>query len=275
MTVFGSVCGALLGIVVGGATGNPLGGLLVGLTAGLSSGLMYALSFGLIFVLIRTIHGAGRQAGDEVRTTETVRWNWTGARKSGCRGLMLAFALAGGFGLVFAFIFMLVFGSSGALIPVLVGGLVIGLVFGLIFGVVVGLAFGLVGSFEQRVEDMKTKPNQGIRLSIRNALFAGGGAGLILGSAVWFLAAPFYGLFYGIFAALSVALWFGGLDVLKHGTLRTLLYVRGDAPLNYARFLDYAADELNFLQKVGGGYMFVHRYLLEYFANEHAGGELR
>ncbi len=37
-------------------------------------------------------------------------------------------------------------------------------------------------------------------------------------------------------------------------------------PWNYARFLDYAAEELNFLQKVGGGYMFVHRYLLEYFA---------
>ena len=37
-------------------------------------------------------------------------------------------------------------------------------------------------------------------------------------------------------------------------------------PWNYARFLDYAAEELNFLQKVGGGYIFVHRYLLEYFA---------
>ena len=37
-------------------------------------------------------------------------------------------------------------------------------------------------------------------------------------------------------------------------------------PRNYARFLDYAAEELTFLQKVGGGYIFVHRYLLEYFA---------
>jgi len=32
------------------------------------------------------------------------------------------------------------------------------------------------------------------------------------------------------------------------------------------RFLDYAAEELNFLQKVGGGYVFIHRYLLEHFA---------
>jgi len=36
-------------------------------------------------------------------------------------------------------------------------------------------------------------------------------------------------------------------------------------PLNYARFLDYAAKRV-LLRKVGGGYMFVHRLLLEHFA---------
>ena len=34
---------------------------------------------------------------------------------------------------------------------------------------------------------------------------------------------------------------------------------------DYARFLDHAAD-LIFLQKVGGGYRFIHRLLLEHFA---------
>ncbi|NEO16045.1 MULTISPECIES: hypothetical protein [unclassified Moorena] len=34
---------------------------------------------------------------------------------------------------------------------------------------------------------------------------------------------------------------------------------------NYARFLDYAADRI-FLQKVGGGYIFIHRMLMEHFA---------
>ncbi len=37
-------------------------------------------------------------------------------------------------------------------------------------------------------------------------------------------------------------------------------------PWRYARFLDYAAERL-FLRKVGGGYIFVHRLLLEYFAS--------
>ena len=37
-------------------------------------------------------------------------------------------------------------------------------------------------------------------------------------------------------------------------------------PLKYARFLDYAAS-LIFLRKVGGGYIFVHRLLMDHFAN--------
>jgi hypothetical protein len=45
-----------------------------------------------------------------------------------------------------------------------------------------------------------------------------------------------------------------------------MLWRNGSAPLRYARFLDYAAGRI-FLRKVGGGYIFVHRLLLEYFAS--------
>jgi hypothetical protein len=42
---------------------------------------------------------------------------------------------------------------------------------------------------------------------------------------------------------------------------------RHDAmPLDYVRFLDYCAERI-FLRKIGGGYVFVHRLLLEYFAS--------
>ena len=61
--------------------------------------------------------------------------------------------------------------------------------------------------------------------------------------------------------------WYGGWDVFCHLLIRLIIARRGHAPLNYARFLDYAAEELNFLQKVGGGYVFIHRYLLEHFAD--------
>ena len=100
----------------------------------------------------------------------------------------------------------------------------------------------------------------------------------------WWVLAPFWIGFaiWGVFvilAVLGIALglatgvafgysyWFmyGGYTVIQHIALRRLLYRDGAIPQNYARILDYAAS-LIFLRKVGGGYIFVHRYLLEYFA---------
>jgi hypothetical protein len=48
--------------------------------------------------------------------------------------------------------------------------------------------------------------------------------------------------------------------------LRFLLLCARLVPFNYARFLDYAAERI-LLRKVGGGYIFVHRLLLEHFAD--------
>jgi hypothetical protein len=42
-------------------------------------------------------------------------------------------------------------------------------------------------------------------------------------------------------------------------------YRNGNIPWDYARFLDYAT-KLGFLEKVGNGYIFIHRLLLEHFA---------
>lgn len=65
----------------------------------------------------------------------------------------------------------------------------------------------------------------------------------------------------GVIAALA----FGGSTCLSHDTLRFVLWRTNAIPLRYARFLDYAAERI-FLRKVGGGYIFVHHRLLEYFA---------
>ena len=48
--------------------------------------------------------------------------------------------------------------------------------------------------------------------------------------------------------------------------MRNLSMLYNRLPLNYIRFLDYCADHL-FLRRVGGGYIFIHRLLLEYFAD--------
>ncbi|MBZ0279276.1 MAG: TIR domain-containing protein [Anaerolineae bacterium] len=57
----------------------------------------------------------------------------------------------------------------------------------------------------------------------------------------------------------------GAVYVARHLALRHILYRAGHIPWNYARFLDYCTS-IGLLRKVGGGYIFAHRYLLEYFA---------
>ena len=47
-----------------------------------------------------------------------------------------------------------------------------------------------------------------------------------------------------------------------------MLAASGVAPWRLSRFLVRGLS-LGFLKRVGGGYGFVHRPLLEYFANEH------
>ena len=51
-----------------------------------------------------------------------------------------------------------------------------------------------------------------------------------------------------------------------HIVLCRFLHRAGYMLWNYAHFLDYAADRL-LLRKVGGGYMLIHRTLLDYFAH--------
>ena len=47
--------------------------------------------------------------------------------------------------------------------------------------------------------------------------------------------------------------------------LRFMLYRRGIIAWNLPHFLDYCTERI-FLRKVGGGYIFIHRLLLEHFA---------
>jgi hypothetical protein len=50
-----------------------------------------------------------------------------------------------------------------------------------------------------------------------------------------------------------------------HYIARWLLYRNGSLPLSLVPFLDSCAERI-FLRKVGGGYIFVHRLLMEHFA---------
>ncbi|MEQ9367971.1 MAG: NACHT domain-containing protein [Coleofasciculus chthonoplastes F3-SA18-01] len=179
--------------------------------------------------------------------------------------------------------------------------LIIWLIFGLIFGLTVGLDeglieglragrflglfSGLIGALIELINGMKgsaitTKeiPNQGTYKTAKNvgiivlisSLIGGliGGLifGLIGGLSEGLSEGLTFGLIGGLIGGLIIGLIVGGGKAcIQHLTLRLILYRDGYIPWNYARFLDYAADRI-FLQKVGGGYIFIHRMLMEHFA---------
>ena len=135
---------------------------------------------------------------------------------------------------------------------------------------------GLATAFVQPREiERKIKPNQGIRSSVKNAYLMFGFGIILVGLAGGIankMSYSFNNVLEGDF--LMMALWFGlpiffliygGLTVIKHYTLRFLLARYGILPLELLPFLD-AMTERIILRKVGGGYIFIHRYLLEYFA---------
>jgi energy-coupling factor transporter ATP-binding protein EcfA2 len=251
--------------------------------------LINALRWG---VLLGLIFGWGKA---EIKTFETLTWPWKKTRKdlfdgliSGLKwGLLFSLVLAPIYGILRGseaspFYLGTVFANYGTELP----GLKWGIGYGLSLGMSLGLTFGLINAIKGSEIETKTIPNQGIWRSAMNVGVTGLIAWLIFVPTYWFnrlLIIIFYkGLIFNISAwgesslfdlitpglrwGLLLGLIFGGgLACIRHFTLRLILKRNNYIPCNYAHFLDYASDRI-FLQKVGGGYIFVHRMLLEHFA---------
>lgn len=209
---------------------------------------LLALGAALIFGLPAGLAGASAADGEKIHIAETLRWSWK-------KALWVLPAVA-----VVAVTVWLV---ARILIEVLAVGIPV--------GVALILALGLTHS---EVVETRTTPNQGVRRSARNAIRIGAMATLVilmmgisigildgnLGEGLAF--ASIFGLPIGLAAGLTV----GGTACIQHMLLRLILRRERGIPWSLARFLDYATDRI-FLRKVGGGYIFIHRLLLEYFAS--------
>lgn len=84
---------------------------------------------------------------------------------------------------------------------------------------------------------------------------------------------PRVGLLIGALGLALVAgtfsfLKYGGRACIQHMLLRVTLRHDRLVPPHFVQFLEYAADRI-FLRKVGGGYMFMHRLLQDYFTTLH------
>ncbi len=157
------------------------------------------------------------------------------------------------------------------------------------------LVFGLIGRLVASHNKMSITPNQSIKQSATNAIVATLFLGLVSSLAMGLIFGPFWEVIMpqelpnlmaptpklelflsrlSVFSAFMLAIFlsfgsiggllYGGITCIQHLILRLVLYCNNYIPWNYARFLDYAADRL-FLQKVGGGYIFTHRMLMEHF----------
>jgi hypothetical protein len=92
--------------------------------------------------------------------------------------------------------------------------------------------------------------------------------GAIGGLTGWLVGAELIkeGPYFGLVVGLATGLNRGGSAVIQHYALRLTLCRKDHMPLNLVNFLDHCA-KLILLKKVGGGYIFIHRMLLDYFAD--------
>ncbi|WP_439343514.1 NACHT domain-containing protein [Vacuolonema iberomarrocanum] len=264
-TVFSS---GLLGGGVFGLAGGLSGGVSCGTDGRLSwnsvDSLEWALVLGMVGAAIAVVSVTGGQR--EIKPVETFEISWISIAKSLVSKHTLSKGVAGGLiGAIGAGLCAWLTHSS------ILNGVLLGLSWGAAFGLVLGISPALVGA---EIE-VKTLPNQGIWRSALNASWVGLSFGIIvallgqLGFALMDLDTTCRWIGGG-----SIVLGFGGLGGLvndagrtciRHFNLRLALLSRGVIPWNCARFLDCAVEDI-FLQRAGGAYFFIHRTLMDHFA---------
>jgi MFS family permease len=204
--------------------------------------ISWSISEAVMFMIISR-YSHGRSYNTEIRTVEALSWSWSNAAKGLVYGLLL--------GLLAEIIETWLYGYNGVFRTMLTFGPA---------GMIIG---GLRGS---RVE-VKSRPNEGIRLSIKNALIAALIIGLSLGLITWTVSAdPRRALITGLLLALFALPLFGVSNATKHYLVRLFLWYKKLTPWRLVRILNYCAG-LVLLRKVGGGYIYMHRSLQDYFSH--------
>ena len=205
----------------------------------LSFGVLVGITFGLITYFVY-----GLTMRDDIRTVAALSWTWVGAGK----GLLIGLAIT----TVVELIEWFLYGSTEMVRTYMS----------------LGLVFMLLGGLQGHRVTATNKPNQGIWLSATNALTAGGVLGLTMTGITAVLWQNItLGLVAGFLSLLVTLFMYGGGNVVNHFYLRFLLWLTKDSPVRLIKFLEFCVDRV-FLHRVGGGYLFIHQMLQEYFASK-------
>lgn len=219
-----------IGLVLGSTVNLVIGGMLNGIIGGLVWGLFFLWLFG------RDL---------SIKPREAVGWSPGGVRAGFVFGL--------GVGVFFKTVFGLVLRVMSPLAFVLTAPAFV------CWGILIcGLSDKQLPKHDHRT------PNERIRrsaqLGLVTALLASSFPGIISGLII----GPINGLALGLFGVVFFGLRGGLQAVLRHYVLRFYLWRTHQLPWNAMRFLDDARSR-TLLQRVGGGYSFVHRLFLDYF----------
>ena len=267
--------------LAGGLVFGLVGGLVGGAVFGLADGLVDGAMFGVLGVLIGVLTGKPGVSLRQVIVVERLRWVWGKASRSAVSGIVVGLAFGLIFGLTYSLVVGLIVALGGGLLGLL-GGPLVELIIRLMNGpggrsvfvllsvlycaVGAGMFGGLLGGLSAGQLTATIRVNQGIRRSARSALVVGL-LGALLGVLLsGLLLGPLLGVVGAVGIGVISALSFGGYACLSHLALRLVLYFNNFLPLRLTPFFDYCVDRI-FLRRVGGGYIFVHRLLMEHFAS--------
>ena len=134
-----------------------------------------------------------------------------------------------------------------------------GLIGGLLIGLVGGLVFGWLGGSNKKLADS-------VKVGLVGGLFLGVVVGFIGGLSTNLISSLIFGSLFG----LSVVLLFGTFGWTRPihcYVMRWVLITQHLLPRQLIPFLEYCVS-LIFLRRVGGSYIFVHRLLMEHFAEK-------
>ena len=175
------------------------------------------------------------------------------------------------------------------LLSILIAGLDFGwtndiLIKGLVTGLSIGVILGLLSGFTNSQIEQSRYPGQKLSLSIKNFVYFFLAFGPLIGISLALVSSIVYQetinqlnliLITAVGALVGGLIcggMFGGFAVLHHLSLRIVLARNHHLPLHLIPFLDHCVD-LIFLRRVGGGYIFVHRLLMEHFADMYPADE--
>lgn len=228
---------------------------LSALFLGLLSGFFNHNTHHMMFILIlATVGGYVTGAfgyGDEIKVVSKIRLSAKVLKQQGRLRLF------------FSTLPPLMFGSGVALAVNVKTGTIIALFF-FIFMLIINAWDRESKSNQQHVFAM---PNDGIKHSIKNWLIStllGFSVGCLIGLTY---ATYTHAIYVGLLLGLLSGLFFGGHTCIQHYMLRFFLWRNKEAPLNYIHFLNFATERI-FLYRVGGGYIFAHQTMADYFSTK-------